>query len=129
LVGSLAGVKAELALLGADVNEVDGAGPSAYMDAQARVRRFGHLQPRGTALHHAACLDHVECAVALLQAHNIDVNAATRSGDTPLHCAAQGGNVRMVEALLRAGADPGLKNHLGFTPGLITQGVPGVNFG
>jgi len=51
----------------------------------------------------------------LLLAHRADPNRADRMGDTPLHVAAQVHKPQCVLALLKAGADPSLRNKRGQT--------------
>lgn len=51
----------------------------------------------------------------LLLAHHADPNRADRMGDTPLHVAAQVHKPQCVLALLKAGADPSLRNQRGNT--------------
>ena len=51
----------------------------------------------------------------LLLAHHADPNRADRMGDTPLHIAAQVHKPQCVLALLKAGADPSLRNKRGHT--------------
>lgn len=56
-----------------------------------------------------------EAAMAELD-KGVDVNMQNGEGDTLLHFAAGDGNLAMVEELLRRGANPNLKNEVGFTP-------------
>lgn len=53
----------------------------------------------------------------LLGAPGIEVDAKNNFGRTPLHLAASFGNWQVVRLLLKAGADPTLKDQRGFTPG------------
>ncbi|KAL0052021.1 hypothetical protein WJX82_006690 [Trebouxia sp. C0006] len=50
-----------------------------------------------------------------LLAHGADASAQDNQGLTAMHCAAQGGNVEMVQALLSSGADVHAKDCLGWT--------------
>src|SRR5262245_19335908 len=69
-----------------------------------------------TALHWVASKDDVELAQMLLTA-SANVHATTRLGGiTPLWLAAQNGNARMIEILLRAGADANAAALTGVTP-------------
>lgn len=72
-------------------------------------------EPGGLALRAAAtaanCLENVEL---LLQA-GADVNAADQNGSTPLLCAAQHENAKIIEMLLNAKADPNAKTKAGET--------------
>jgi len=54
-------------------------------------------------------------AVQLLLAHRANPNLADRSGDTPLHVAAQISDYASLLALLQAGADPTIRNRAGKT--------------
>lgn len=54
-------------------------------------------------------------AVALLLAHRANPNLADRQGDTPLHVAAQINDYENILALLKAGADPAMRNRSGQT--------------
>ena len=49
--------------------------------------------------------------VELLVAHRANVNAQRRDGMTALHAAAYRGHLRVIEALLRAGANPNIRGH------------------
>jgi len=64
-----------------------------------------------TPLHYAAGAG--ASAVDLLLAEGADVNAQSDDGSTPLHVAVERGSVTAVEVLLRAGADPGLRDGQG----------------
>lgn len=54
-------------------------------------------------------------AMETLLAHGADASAQDNQGLTAMHCAAQGGNVEMVQALLSSGADVHAKDCLGWT--------------
>lgn len=54
-------------------------------------------------------------AVALLLTHRANPNLADRQGDTTLHVAAQINDYESMLALLKAGADPSLRNRSGRT--------------
>jgi len=69
-----------------------------------------------TPLHAAAMNGHTAACDALLS-KGAKVNAQTDpQGYSPLHSAAFAGHLDTVLLLLRAGADPGLKNYRGETP-------------
>lgn len=63
----------------------------------------------------AALMNPQTDAFDLLLAHHADPNRADRMGDTPLHIAAQVHKPQCVLALLKAGADPSLRNKRGHT--------------
>lgn len=54
-------------------------------------------------------------AQRLIESGQFDINMQNNEGYTLLHFAAGDGNLAMVDALLRRGADPQLKNSLGMT--------------
>ena len=58
----------------------------------------------------------------MLIAAGADVNATQRHGFTPLHAAAQHGDVEMVELFLSAGADPSAATDDGASPADIADG-------
>ncbi len=82
-----------------------------------------------TALHWAALRGDLEAAEMLLQA-DANVKARTRLGAyTPLILAAEGGHGDVVDALLRAGADPNAATSTGATPLMLAAAsgsVPSV---
>ncbi len=53
---------------------------------------------------------------ALLLARKVAVAAANSRGETALHAAARSGNTRLIERLLKAGADPMAKDNSGWRP-------------
>lgn len=63
----------------------------------------------------AALMNPNTAAFDLLLAHHADPNRTDRLGDTPLHVAAQVHKPQCVLALLKAGADPSLRNKRGDT--------------
>jgi ankyrin repeat protein len=54
--------------------------------------------------------------IDLIMGYGTNVNAEDKSGSTPLHEAAQTGNVMMVKKLLEHGATMHIQNHKGRTP-------------
>src|SRR5436309_1033345 len=74
-----------------------------------------------TALHWAAFQDDLEMAQLLLQA-GASVKAATREGAiTPLFMACTNGSAKMIEALLKAGADPNSTKSNGTTALMVAS--------
>ena len=63
-------------------------------------------QPDGTTALHWAVLWNDDEAVNLLLRAGANVKAANRYGATPLSEAVSAGSAAMIEALLKAGADP-----------------------
>lgn len=62
-----------------------------------------------------AIMNRNEDAVALLLDHRADPNAVDRQNETPLHVAAQVNDYSSMLALLKAGADPTIRNKAGRT--------------
>lgn len=60
----------------------------------------------------AGDLEHMQT----LLAKRVAINATNAQGWTPLHVAAAGGNVAVVELLLQHGADVNAVSHIGATP-------------
>lgn len=78
------------------------------LDAGASVDTYTTNDFANQALHAAAAGRHLEVCRVLVAA-GADVNATQHGGYTPLHEAAQHGDVEMVELFLSAGADPSLR--------------------
>ena len=51
--------------------------------------------------------------ISLLLQFNANPNAQDFEGATPLHTAADGNNIQCVEILIKAGADPFIRNEFG----------------
>jgi len=68
-----------------------------------------------SVLHSAARNNSGEAIELLLQGVDIPLNLKNRFGDAPLHVAARFGHVRIIEALLEAGAEVDQKNDGGST--------------
>jgi ankyrin repeat protein len=84
---------------------------AAGADVAARSRNPMANQP----LHAAVAGDAPLELVRALLARGADVNATQRGGFTPLHGAAQNGNLALVRLLLEAGADPAARSQGGKT--------------
>jgi len=52
----------------------------------------------------------------LLIAEGVNVNAIGDMSETPLHVAVRNGNLRLIAALLKAGAKVGIRSEFGATP-------------
>eukprot|EP00903_Cladosiphon_okamuranus_P009964 g9452.t1 len=77
--------------------------------------RHPTLQKGGSPLHAAADAENCEAALALLQRHGADPNAADLSGGRPLHDACKRMHLEMVELLLGWGADETVVDNRGNT--------------
>jgi ankyrin repeat protein len=91
----------------ADVADAAARGDRAAVQA-ALARRADVNLPQAdgtTALHWAAERDDIELAEVLLRA-GARATARTREGVTPLQLAALNGSARMIDRLIKAGADP-----------------------
>lgn len=53
---------------------------------------------------------------AIFLARGVPVSGVNRRGETALHAAARNGNLKLIERLLRAGADPMAKDNSGWRP-------------
>ena len=78
------------------------------------IKRGADVNKPGWApLHYAATRGHLEVMNLLLEQYAY-IDAASPNGTTPLLMAARYGTPEAVKLLLQAGADPALKNSLGF---------------
>ncbi|KAI9989477.1 hypothetical protein PInf_019760 [Phytophthora infestans] len=68
------------------------------------------------ALHHACRKDHDEIVRYLVSTAHVDINSRSENQDTPLHKAVRGKSLKVVEMLLKLGADPNLRNEQNRTP-------------
>ncbi len=113
---------------GADVNAKDFGGYTALLRALEKESEVSaalllaqptlDLNAQGangmTALNWCV-LGEREGSVQKLLERGANPGLSDKDGDTPLHTAAQRGNVKLLEMLLAAGADPNAKNRLGGT--------------
>lgn len=113
---------------GANLESTDNLGRTAVLSAvQAReLPTVGVLLAKGadvnardhrqdTALHYAAGVFGNREMVAALIAAGADVNAADTNGQTPLMWAARWGDAKRVQALIKAGAKPDLRDGKGLS--------------
>lgn len=94
----------------------DATAVSAAVRAEPYLAR-AKSQDGDTALH-VACWQKQNAIVGTLLAYDPDVNARGAYGRTPLHYAVHegtAGSAAIVAALLNAGANPDLRDDLGFT--------------
>ncbi|KAK1945168.1 Ankyrin-3 [Phytophthora citrophthora] len=68
------------------------------------------------ALHHACRKDHDEVVRYLVTTAKVNINSRSENQDTPLHKAVRGKSIKVLEMLLKLGADPNLRNEQGRTP-------------
>ena len=93
---------------GADVNYRD------YYD-KSEPKRFT------TAIHQAATTSNEELVQLLLSQKNISINELNFYGETPLMIAVKNGHQNIVNILLKAGADPNIKNNKGQTAAFFAE--------
>ena len=110
-----------------DVNAKDKVEPPRCLRRLSRVRRRRRCpigpatwtNARGkngiTALASYVWRDNKDAATELIK-RGADVNLADDDGDTPLHGAAQTGNVEVMQLLLEKSANPNARNSVGGTP-------------
>jgi len=107
-----------------DLDILDAAGENALMFAalnqdqplvKALIAKDAEVNKKGwTPLHYAATSGDADIIDILIE-ESAYVDAASPNGTTPLMMAARGDHVEAVNALLRGGADPTLKNQLGLS--------------
>ncbi|KAL3671737.1 hypothetical protein V7S43_003647 [Phytophthora oleae] len=66
------------------------------------------------ALHHACRKDHDEVVRYLVSTAKVNINSRSENQDTPLHKAVRGKSIKVLEMLLKLGADPNLRNEVRF---------------
>ncbi|HQU08949.1 MAG TPA: ankyrin repeat domain-containing protein, partial [Opitutales bacterium] len=87
--------------------------PDNYFETQAGFNVLD--EDHRTALQTAILGRHTAIVTYLLRRPNINLNHADREGRTALHMAAHMGYARMVDQLMTAHADPGLRDNRGLT--------------
>jgi uncharacterized protein len=76
-----------------------------------------------TALHFTSQEDHLGVAKLLLAAPGVDVDARDGNGNTPLSGAVFKSSAKMIELLLKAGANPKDKNDHGVSPASLAKSM------
>ena len=74
------------------------------------------MQPEALPLYYASLCGFVSLAEHLIAAYSLDVNSEGGSHMTPLHAASVKGHLEVASLLLRNGADPNSRDHLGRVP-------------
>ncbi|XP_037461978.1 putative ankyrin repeat protein RF_0381 [Triticum dicoccoides] len=69
-----------------------------------------------TVLHFAACKGSLEICKFLVEESGLDVDSASKTGETPMFYAALAGKVQVMRYLLDRGADPAVRDDNGSTP-------------
>ncbi|VAH98438.1 unnamed protein product [Triticum turgidum subsp. durum] len=69
-----------------------------------------------TVLHFAACKGSLEICRFLVEDSGLDVDSASKTGETPMVYAALAGKVQVMRYLLDRGADPAVRDDNGSTP-------------
>jgi ankyrin repeat protein len=75
-----------------------------------------------SVLHEAILLGNVNIVILLLDEFDFKIDARTMLGEeTPLHLAVAAGHGKIVDELLKRGADPNSRNKQGYTPIFYAQ--------
>jgi ankyrin repeat protein len=81
-----------------------------------RMPTMHPTQPEAVPLYYASLCGFVGLAEHLIAAHSRDVNSRGGSHTTALHAASVKGHLQVASLLLRNGADPDSRDHLGRVP-------------
>jgi ankyrin repeat protein len=81
-----------------------------------RMPTMHPTQPEAVPLYYASLCGFVGLAEHLIAAHSRDVNSKGGCHTTPLHAASVKGHLQVASLLLRNGADPDSRDHLGRVP-------------
>jgi ankyrin repeat protein len=81
-----------------------------------RMPTMHPTRPEAVPLYYASLCGFVGLAKHLIAAHTRDVNSRGGSHTTPLHAASVKGHLKVASLLLRNGADPDSRDHLGRVP-------------
>ena len=81
-----------------------------------RMPTMHPTQAEAVPLYYASLCGFVGLTEHLIAAHSCDVNSKGGSHTTPLHAASVKGHLPVASALLRNGADPNSRDHLGRVP-------------
>lgn len=88
---------------------------SLLLDAGANVNLATEPQQQ-TALHLACAAERIDIVKLLLACRNCSLDATDCVGDTPLHLITRNRNLRLLELLVRHGANTKIRNTKGLTP-------------
>ena len=81
-----------------------------------RIPTMHPTQPEAVPLYYASLCGFVGLTEHLIAAYSLDVNSKGGSHTTPLHAASVKGHRKVASLLLRSGADPDSRDHLGRVP-------------
>ena len=96
--------KLSLAVLNNNTSKI-----KSYLEGKQKIPQFG--KKSWTAMHVACWEGNIEAVFLFIQYDPNTVHLITEDRWTPLHCAARGGHLKVVELLVTSGADVMVKDH------------------